>query len=149
MGNESEGKNRIQPETRNNITPTTEAVSRAIEDLFSTHEVRVLGAMGLIIGYISIFFTKIMEVDSFYVGIFGVAMTTMLLLLLDPKLSIDSKVWWARSIVVVIMSLFLTSPQFYYAWTVSVKERRDAKQADLLREIERNRAPQQSSSATK
>jgi hypothetical protein len=94
----------------------------AVKDLFDTHEVRVLGAVGLLIGYICVFFAKIMYFTQMYVGICAVIVITSLLLLLNKEVNFTSRLWWTRSITVIILSVFFTSPQLYDAWTVSVAE---------------------------
>jgi hypothetical protein len=109
-----------QPE--NVVKADAAAINAAIEGLLSTHEARVLATMGLFIGYICVFFTKIMSFTNMYVGAVAVAAITFLLLLLDREFHIRSRDWWLRAFVVVTLSLILTSPQLYFAWTVSVTE---------------------------
>ena len=105
------------------------AIAAAVESLLNTHEARVLGAMGLFIGYICVFFTKIMSFTNMYVGALAVAGITLMLLLLNKDLNIKSAGWWLRSGAVIVLTLMLTSPQLYFAWTVSVSEALAAAQA--------------------
>jgi hypothetical protein len=109
------------------------AVTAVIQGLFDTHEARVLGAMGLFVGYICIFFVRVMSFTEMYVGVLGVALITLLLLLLNRdkgSLSQGWLQWGIRSFAVIIFSVLLTSPQLYYAWTVSVKDQQFAAQVD-------------------
>jgi hypothetical protein len=120
-------------------TPGTQVdpaqLNAALEGLFQSYEARVLAAIGLFIGYICVFFTKIMSFTQMYIGILGIAGVTFLLLLLNKDADFKSRAWWARSCVVVIFSLILTSPQFYFAWTVSVQEAQNAAQAAQIRAV--------------
>jgi hypothetical protein len=108
--------------------PDQPAVLQAIGGLFQAHEVQVLGAMGLFIGYICVFFTKIFSFTHMYIGICGVVGTTILLLLLNKELAPKSFNWWVRFVTVIVLALFFTSPQLYFAWTVSVSEAKLASQ---------------------
>lgn len=96
----------------------------AVQGLLNTHEAHVLGAIGLFVGYISIFFTKVMNFTDMYIGVLGVVALTVLLLLLNKDSNYRSRDWWIRSAVVVVLSILLTSPQLHTAWTVSVSEAR-------------------------
>jgi hypothetical protein len=109
--------------------PAGPALNNAIQELFNTYEARVLGTMGLFVGYICIFFAKIMSFTNIYVGVAGVAIITLLLLLLNKGQDWKSQDWWIRLPAVIIFSVLLTSPQLYFAWTVSVNEARSAAQA--------------------
>jgi predicted Co/Zn/Cd cation transporter (cation efflux family) len=101
-----------------------QAVQQALAGIFQAHETKALGIIGLLVGYICIFFTKVMEMQSILVGVLGISLTTILLLLLNPELNFRSTQWWLRSITVIILSILLTSPQLYFAWTTSVAEAR-------------------------
>jgi hypothetical protein len=76
------------------------AIAAAVESLLNTHEARVLGAMGLFIGYICVFFTKIMSFTNMYVGALAVAGITLMLLLLNKDLNIKSAGWWLREALI-------------------------------------------------
>src|SRR5262245_52512600 len=89
----------------------------AVESLFNTHEARVLGAIGLFTGYICVFFTKIMSFTQMYVGVLAVTGLTFLLLVLNREFDFKSRDWWVRAAAVIVLSLLLTSPQLYFAWT--------------------------------
>jgi hypothetical protein len=107
----------------------------AVEGLFNTHEARVLGAIGLFTGYICVFFTKIMSFTQMYVGVLAVTGLTFLLLVLNREFDFKSRDWWIRSAAVIVLSLLLTSPQLYFAWTVSVTEAQLAAQATQNRAL--------------
>jgi hypothetical protein len=111
------------------------AASAAIENLLNSHEGRVLAAMGLFIGYVCVFFTKIMSFTDMYAGVIGVRVITLLLLLLNKERNLKSQDWWFRSITVVVLTIVLTSPQLYFAWTVSVAEAQSAAEANQLRKV--------------
>ena len=113
-GDSTPGNSPIHPDPRHAVA--------AVEDLFNTHEARVLGAIGLFTGYICVFFTKIMNFTQMYVGVLAVMGLTFLLLALNRKIDFKSRDWWFRSAAVIALSLLLTSPQLYFAWTVSVTE---------------------------
>jgi hypothetical protein len=106
-----------------------------MENLLSSHEGRVLAAMGLFIGYVCVFFTKIMSFTAMSVGVVGVGIITLLLLLLNKERDLKSQDWWFRSITVIVLTVILTSPQLYFAWTVSVAEAQNAAEANQLRKI--------------
>ncbi len=103
----------------------------ALGGLLQTQEAQVLGAMGLFVGYICVFFAKILNYTNPYFGVLGVAILTMLLLTLSKAFDWRSPAWWLRSFVIIIICLLLTSPQLYFAWTVSVREADDVLQAQL------------------
>jgi hypothetical protein len=140
-----EGANRMvdpnQPEGA--VKADDAALAAAVEGLLNTHEARVLATMGLFIGYICVFFTKIMSFTNMYVGAIAVAGITLLLLLLDRELHIRSRAWWLRAAIVMALSLMLTSPQLYFAWTVSVTEAEVAALAAHERKLRQANAPSQ------
>jgi len=107
-----------------------EALS-ALDGLFATHEIRVLGVVGILTGYLCILFVKMMGLYSPLIGVGGIIFITTILLFLDPRMELRSARWWMRVVVVVIVSVVITSPQMYDAWTVAVKEARDAALAGL------------------
>jgi hypothetical protein len=118
--------------TNNSANPADPgAVAAALEGLFSTHEARVLGAISLFVGYLSIFFTKVMNFTEMYVGVLGIVGLIILLLLLSKEFDWRSGQAWLRCIAVVVIGIFLTSPQLYFAWTVSVSEARLARNVAL------------------
>lgn len=123
--------------------PPTTAVN-ALEGLFATHEVRVLGAVGLLTGSISIFFVKILGLLSPFVGISGIALVTVIMLLLDPRINPRSIIWWIRMFCVVLIAIIITSPQLYDAWTTAVTESQNNGYAKLGRSIEAAQRSQQS-----
>jgi hypothetical protein len=94
----------------------------AISTLLDSHEARVLGAVGLFVGYLCVLLTKIMNFSQPIVGVLGVVGLTIVLLLLGKDVELRSPGWWLRSVIVVILAIVLTSPQLYFAWTVSVAE---------------------------
>src|ERR1700726_4212628 len=102
----------------NIVAATPEDALKAVESFLNTHEIRVLGVLGIFIGYICVFFVKILSFTNIFMGVGGVALTALILMFLDPKRQIGYLDWWFRVIVVVLMSLFLTAPQLYFAWTV-------------------------------
>jgi predicted Co/Zn/Cd cation transporter (cation efflux family) len=116
------------------------AVAAAIEGLLRTHEARVLATMGLFIGYICVFFTKIMSFTDLSVGAMAVAVITLLLLFLDRDIDFRSRAWWLRSIVVIVLTLILTAPQLYFAWTVSVTEAEAAARAVHERKVQQTKS---------
>ena len=122
----------VQPQTPN-TQPDPGAVVNALEGLFSTHEARVLGAVSLFVGYLCIFFTKIMSFTEIYIGVLGVAVLIILLLSLNRDINWRSLEVWLRAVVVVAIGILLTAPQLHFAWTVSVSEARLAAEADQSR----------------
>lgn len=94
----------------------------AIGSLLDTHEARVLGGVGLSVGYLCVLFTKIMNFTQPLVGVFGVVGLTIGLLLLGKQVDPRSLGWWARCLIVVFLAVVLTAPQLHDAWTVSVAE---------------------------
>ena len=102
--------------------PIPDSVMKGIEELLDKHETRVLGVMGLCIGYISVFLVKILNFTHMYYGVGGIVLTTLLLLLLDKNKNLKVVDWWVRALTVIVICLFITSPQLYFAWTVSVAE---------------------------
>jgi hypothetical protein len=115
--------------------PDSSETAKALEGLLQTHEARVLGVVGLFIGYVCVLMTKIMNFAQMYVGALAVAILTFLLLLLGENFQFKSATWWLRSIIVILLCLVLTSPQLYFAWTVSVTEAEAAAQAALDRRV--------------
>jgi hypothetical protein len=116
-----------------------EAVA-AIATLLNSQEAQVLGAIGLFIGYLCIFLTKLMNFTQPYIGVLGVIILTTLLLLLGKQNNLKSPDWWLRSVVVIVLALILSAPQLYFAWTVSVAEVR----ANAL-QLQNNEVQQRSS----
>jgi hypothetical protein len=102
-------------------SPSREALT-ALDGLFATHEIRVLGLVGILTGYICILFVKMMGLSSPFIGIGGIVLITLMLLFLDPQMNLRSFRWWVRVFSVVIMSIVISSPQMYDAWTVAVRE---------------------------
>lgn len=92
--------------------------------------------MGLVVGYICVLFAKFLNVTNPYFGILGVASTTMLLLALSNSFDWRSLTWWIRSLAVTFICLLITSPQLYFAWTVSVSEAKSATEAQLQRNVD-------------
>src|SRR3982074_3811321 len=88
----------------------------AISALLDTHEARVLGAVGLFVGYLCVLLTKIMNFTQPAVGVLGVVGLTIVLLLLGKDVELRSPGWWLRSVIGVILVIVLTSPQLYFAW---------------------------------
>jgi hypothetical protein len=126
-----------QPQqTQHNAGPATEqSVYRALETFLNAHEVQVLALMGLLMGYICIFFTKILNFSQMYVGVLGIiAITFLFLTLVGPDWR--SRHWWLRTLAVIVVALIVTSPQLYFAWTVSVTEAQLAAQAQKVRLID-------------
>jgi hypothetical protein len=101
-----------------------QAVQQALAGIFQAHETKALGIIGLLVGYICVFFTKVMEIQSIFIGVLGISLIMILLLLLNPEFNFRSTHWWVRSITVVILSILLTSPHLYFAWNTSVAEAR-------------------------
>jgi hypothetical protein len=95
---------------------------KALDSLLQTQEAQVLGAMGLIVGYVCVLFAKLLNATNPYYGVFGVALTTMLLLALSKSFDWRSPSWWARSVAVTLICILITSPQLYFAWKVNVSE---------------------------
>jgi hypothetical protein len=124
----------VTPPSSAAATADAGAVTAALEGLFSSHEARVLGAISLFVGYLCIFFTKILSFTNMYVGVIGIAAMIVVLLLLKNDFKWKSPQAWFRHAAVVIIGLVLTSPQLYFAWTVSVAEARMAAQADQQRQ---------------
>jgi hypothetical protein len=58
----------------------------ALDGLFATHEIRVLGLVGILTGYVCVLFVKMMGLSSPFVGIGGVVLITLMLLFLDPQM---------------------------------------------------------------
>jgi hypothetical protein len=110
------------------VEPANETILKGVEQLLSTHEIRVLGAMGLFIGYMSIFIVKILEYQDMHLGVAFVILTTVSLMFLDKERKPYMLEWWTRVFVVVLLTLFITSPQLYNAWTVAVLEQKMATQ---------------------
>jgi hypothetical protein len=98
----------------------------SLQGLFNSHELQVLGAMGLLTGYICVFFAKILNLTNPYTAVSGVACITFLLLAINKDFNWRASVWWIRSFVIIIICLLITAPQLFYAWTVSVAEARSA-----------------------
>lgn len=113
-----------------------DSVAKGLEELLDKHEVRVLGVMGLFIGYISVFLVKILSFTNMYYGVGSIILTTLLLLLLDKNKNLKVTDWWIRTSAVILLCLFITSPQLYFAWTVSVAELKVAANARLEQERE-------------
>jgi hypothetical protein len=107
----------------------TEGAVTALGNLLRTQEAQVLGAMGLFVGYICVFLAKIMQVTNPYFGVCGVAIITLLLLALGTDFDWRSLKWWVRAVAVIVICILITSPQLYFAWTVSVSEAETAAQA--------------------
>src|SRR5689334_24406111 len=64
--------------------------------------------------------------------------TCALPILLSRQVEPRSPGWWLRSFIVVILAIVLTSPQLYFAWTVSVAEvQANAQQAQARSEERR------------
>ncbi|MCA1416020.1 hypothetical protein I6F30_33580 [Bradyrhizobium sp. NBAIM20] len=103
------------------VKPGDQDAMAAIANLLDTHEARVLGAVGLFIGYLCVLLTKIMNFTQMYVGLLGVVGLTIVLLLLGGG-NIRTRIWWLRTTIVVFLAILLTAPQLYFAWTVSVAE---------------------------
>ena len=101
----------------------------ALGNLLRTQEAQVLGAMGLFVGYICVFLAKIMQVTNPYFGVCGVAIISLLLLALGSDFDWRSLKWWIRALAVIVICILITSPQLYFAWTVSVSEAETAAQA--------------------
>jgi hypothetical protein len=114
--------------------------------VFPAHELRVLGIMALLIGYLSIFFTKILHQTDPTVGVVGIAAMTLLLLFMGPEVDARSRNWWLRSFAIILLTLLLTAPQFNNAWIVSIdEERRKAlyeAQVDAARKAQQQIQPQ-------
>jgi len=127
------------PNQRPGSPPSSKEVLGALDGLFATHEVRVLGVVGILTGYLCILFVKMMGLFSPLIGVGGIVCITAMLLFLDPKMEVRSGRWWIRVFAVIIVSVVITSPQMYDAWTVAVKEARDSALAAL--------APQSASQA--
>ncbi len=104
----------------------------ALDGLFATHEMRVLGIVGILTGYLSVLFVKMIGLLSVWVGVIGIVFMTLMLLLLDPQLAPKSSRWWLRACAVIVISVVITSPQMFYAWTVAVRETQAQAIADLV-----------------
>ena len=112
-----------------NKPPGNQDAITALGTLLRTQEAQVLGAMGLFVGYICVFLAKIMQVTNPYAGVCGVAIITLLLLTLGADFDWRSIKWWIRALAVVVICILITSPQLYFAWTVSVTEAETPAQA--------------------
>ncbi|TBF36978.1 hypothetical protein ELG88_17995 [Rhizobium leguminosarum] len=113
----------------------TQGAVTALGNLLRTQEAQVLGAMGLFVGYICVFLAKIMQVTNPYFGVCGVAIITFLLLALGNDFDFRSFKWWIRAAAVIVICILITSPQLYFAWTVSVSEAETAAQAQHARAV--------------
>lgn len=113
----------------------TQGAVTALGNLLRTQEAQVLGAMGLFVGYICVFLAKIMQVTNPYFGVCGVAIITFLLLALGNDFDLRSLKWWIRAVAVIVICILITSPQLYFAWTVSVSEAETAAQAQHARAV--------------
>jgi hypothetical protein len=102
-----------------------------LEGLLRTQEVQVIGAMGIFVGYICVFLAKILNLTNPYYGVLGVAILTILLLTLSRAFNWRAPGWWVRATVIVVICLLLTSPQLYFAWSVSVREAQAAVEEQL------------------
>src|SRR5882724_4709318 len=89
----------------------------AISTLLDSHEARVLGAIGLFVGYLCVLFTKILNFTHPVMGVLGIVGLTAILLFLGKDVELRSPRWWLRSFVVVLLAIVLTAPQLYFAWT--------------------------------
>lgn len=143
FGNTSKnGNNKRSPSKQCGDREIPDAITRTFDDLLNTHEVKVLGMIGLFIGYICVFFVKILSFTNIYVGALGISLLTFILMMLDPRRNLGSADWWIRALAVVMLSLFLTSPQLYYAWTVSVSELANSyRDAAIMNSLSPKRAP--------
>lgn len=121
-----------------------QSVANSLEGLLQTQEAQVLGAMGLFVGYICVFFAKILNLTNPYFGVMGVAIITMLLLTLCKTFNWRSPSWWSRSFVIIVICLLITSPQLYFAWTVSVSEAQSAAEGQHQRAINQASATKES-----
>jgi hypothetical protein len=131
-----------------NSQPRFEDVVGSFKGILQTHEVQVLGTMGLLIGYICIFFAKILAFTNIYMGVLGVGGVTLLLVILDSNFRWQDYKCWVRSIVVIVICLLITAPQLYFAWTVSVSEVRSTIEEQSQREAEARAKQQISPSVT-
>ena len=85
----------------------------AISTLLDSHEARVLGAVGLFVGYLCVLLTKIMNFTQPIVGVLGVVGLTIVLLLLGKQVEPRSPGWWIRSLIVVIPRNFSWPPSVF------------------------------------
>jgi hypothetical protein len=110
-------------------------IVNAFGNLLQTSEVQVLGAMGLLIGYICVFYAKILGFQNIYAGVAGISIITFLLIALTKDFNWFNPVSWIRAFVVIILCLLITAPQLYNAWTVSVSELQSQKELQHQAEV--------------
>ena len=103
---------------------SSQEILNSLDGLFAAHEVRVLGVVGILTGYICTLLVKVLHIDGPLDGVYGIMFIAALLMSLDPNIAVRSLRWWSRGLVVVIMSVVITSPQIYNSWTVAFDEDR-------------------------
>jgi Zn-dependent protease with chaperone function len=104
------------------LQASSEDLEERLKGIFNKFEIQVLGMMGLLIGYITVFYAKILGFTNIYIGVSGVALITLLLLSLDRSFTWRQSKRLVRALIVIIVCLLLTAPQLYFAWNVSVRE---------------------------
>ncbi|MCQ1772874.1 hypothetical protein NOI24_16310 [Neorhizobium galegae] len=107
----------------------------ALGDLLNLFESKVLAAIGLLSGYLCIFFTQWMAISSGYVIAVAMSLLTGMLLMLNPEFKFNEFKWWLRTFTVIIVALFLTSPQVVFALKSAAADGRDAAEAQALRAV--------------
>ena len=113
-----------------------DGVVEGFRGILQTYEVQVLGTMGLLIGYICVFFAKILSFTNIYIAVFGVSFITMMLMMLNKDFKWRDGAYWLRTVVVIFICLLITAPQLYFAWTVSVAEVQAAVEAHHMNNVD-------------
>jgi hypothetical protein len=107
----------------------------ALQGFFSPFQISVLVLISILIGYICILVTKLLEITDISLGIGAVALLAFLLLTLDTNRSFWSADWWWRTFIAIIICLVIVAPQLNSAWKVSVAEARASAEAQQNRKV--------------
>ena len=109
--------------------------------IFQKHEMQVISIVGLLVGYVCLFMTKILAQESILFGVSALILLVFLLLLslsdADSGSPLFRGSWWLRFCTVCVVSLLLSAPQLHTAWTVAIQEKAAAEQLNLDRAVTR------------
>lgn len=96
---------------------------RALKDVLQTYEIRVVGVMGILVGYICIFLVKLLQFEDVKIGVGLISFISMIFMISEKTFNFRSLSSYLRVVLVVVLSNIACSPQLFYAWETSIAER--------------------------
>ena len=108
-----------------------------LSSVFDAHEIKIIGLVGVLTGYISLFIIDVLRITSVVLGSAFVCGLVFLLLIRHPSRRLLSPDWWLRTLIAVILSALITAPQISSSMTAEMAKlgiyRVETRDADIAR----------------